>query len=428
MEAVTINSGRKMADKEKWDWETGTKVVVDSLNCPLLHVWREEHQVSPDGEKIATIINTGDYQFTVCENLKNWENSYEKVWGLKYSPDGRLTALVMQDDGLWTLSVDGRNWNESFDYIWDTRFSRCGKMIAAAIQKDMRYGMCVNDQIWPELFLSASQFTLSQDGETSCAVAQTRPMDQADIFTYKKGCYSIAVNGKRWPLELVSVWTPVFHPNTASIAAQCRTSIYDYSIIVDGKVWPNSFSSVWRPAFNPSNASVVAPVRTGKHWALAQDGEIVLRPDFFQMWHLCFSPSGDHLAAIVAPEFGKWTVAVDGKPWKVRFKSLVYDLVYGPKGEKVAAVGKNQDKWFIVVSGDTWKESFDMAWQPVFSNDETMVAAKVEKNGKYFIVINGKIYDQEFDFVCDPVFSPDSKKILIRGVIGFQYVRIVHRL
>ncbi|WP_028574398.1 electron transfer complex subunit TmcD [Desulfonatronovibrio hydrogenovorans] len=413
-----------MINKTNWDWETGTKVVVDSLNCPLLYVWREENQVSPDGEKIASIINTGDYRFSVCENLQNWDQNFEKVWGLQYGPDGRLTALVMQDD-LWTVCVDGKTWDQRFDYVWDTKFSRNGNAVAIAIQSEMRYGMAINDQVWPNLFINANHFTISPSGSDSCAVIQTRAMEQADVFSFQKGSYSVAVNGQAWPVELVNIWTPVFHPEKKSVAAQCRTSLYDYSIIVDGQVWPKSFSSIWRPSFNPVNSSLLAPAREGKQWVVVQDGEVVLRPGFFQMWNLCHSPNGRHWAAIVAPEFGKWTVAVDGKPWKIRFKTLVYDLTFGPVGEKAAATGKNRDQWHIAVDGQIWDNSFDMAWQPVFSDDEQHAAAKVEKNGKYHIIINNKAYPMEFDQVCDPVFSPDSRKILIRGITGHRFIRIV---
>ncbi len=413
-----------MYNISNWDWETGKKVVVDSLNCPLLFVWREEPQVSPDGEKFATIINAGDYQFSVCENAANWEHSYEKVWGLAYAPDGRLTALVMID-GLWTVCVDGQPWNSHFDYVWDTRFSQQGGTIAAAVQKDMGYGMCVNDVTWPKLYANAGQFALSPCGSYSCAVVQTKPLGQADINMFQQGCYSIAVNGRAWPLDFVSAWTPVFHPHKASVAAQCRTSIHEYTIAVDGQVWPKTFSSVWRPAFNPLNASVMAPVRQGKYWALAMDGEIVFNPGFFQIWHLTFSPLGNNWAVVACPEFGRWTVAVNGEPWKVRFSSMVSDPVFCPEGRRIAALGKNRDQWHIVVDDHIWQDSYDMAWPPVFSHDGLHVAAKVEKNGKYFISVNDNIYPQEFDFLCSPVFSPDSSKILLKGTVGHEYIRIV---
>lgn len=416
-----------MINKSDWDWNPGTKIVVDSLNCPLLYVWREEPQVSPDGEKIASVINTGDYQFSVCENLRNWDVSFEKVWGLHYSPDGRLTAIVMQDDE-WTICVDGQSWKEKFDYVWDIQFSSKGKSISAAIQKELRYGMCVNDQQWPELYINANNFTLSPDGNHSCAVIQTRAMEQADIFGFQQGCYSIAVDGKPWDSEFVNVWTPVFHPAQNSVAAQCRTSLYDYTIVENDRTWNKSFSSVWRPAFNPATSSVAAPVRDGKHWALAQDGEIVMKPGFVQMWHLCFSPTGHNWAVVAAPEFGKWTVAVGGIPWKTRFDNLVHELTYGPLGDRVAAVGKTRNNWHIVVDGQVWAGSFDMAWKPVFSPNEKHAAAKVEKRGKYSIIINGKVYPRDFSFVWDPVFNPDSSRIMIRGIVGHQYVRIIDKV
>jgi hypothetical protein len=59
-----------------------------------------------------------------------------------------------------------------------------------------------------------------------------------------------------------------------------------------------------------------------------------------------------------------------------------------------------------------------MVWQPGFSPDSKMVAAKVERNGRYTIVIDGKPLKKSYEALWDPVFSPDSKKILIKGIEG----------
>ena len=56
-----------MADNESWDWEPGEKRIDvgkwrDQFN------WVEEPQASPDGEKIAAIVNIDEGEFKVCEN------------------------------------------------------------------------------------------------------------------------------------------------------------------------------------------------------------------------------------------------------------------------------------------------------------------------------------------------------------------------
>ena len=194
---------------------------------------------------------------------------------------------------------------------------------------------------------------------------------------------------------------------------------------MDGEPWPVTFSCVWEPKFNPVNNSVVAPVRVDGKWGLAVDGQLLWPAKFVQLWHQQFSPDGEHIAAIVAPEFGRWTVAIDGTPWKSRFNDFVTDLVYSPDGRRAAALGKNGQKWFIIADDHIWNKAYDMVWKPVFSPDSEHLAVKVELAKRYTIVVDGVEYGEDFDVVWDPIFSPDSRKVMIRSVKGGKYYRIV---
>jgi hypothetical protein len=137
------------------------------------------------------------------------------------------------------------------------------------------------------------------------------------------------------------------------------------------------------------------------------------------------SPDGTKLAAIVAPKFGKWTIAVDGNPWSAMFGDMLTDAVFSPDGNRIAAVGKHDARYMIVVDDKVWKNTFDMAWQPVFSPSGSEVAVKIERNGKYSIAVNDRLWDQECDAIWDPVFSPDGHKILLKTLQGGLYTRRV---
>ena len=54
-----------MTDKTNWDWETKEKQVSDLNEWKSSYNWVEEPYVSPDGEKIAAIVNTDDMEFNV---------------------------------------------------------------------------------------------------------------------------------------------------------------------------------------------------------------------------------------------------------------------------------------------------------------------------------------------------------------------------
>ena len=97
-----------MKDEKTWDWQTEKKEIPvkewkDSYN------WVEEFHVSPDGEKIAAIVNIDEAEFSICMNGETWEETLEKAWALRFLPDGRLVALVANDEE-WTVCVDGISW------------------------------------------------------------------------------------------------------------------------------------------------------------------------------------------------------------------------------------------------------------------------------------------------------------------------------
>ena len=105
-----------MVDTRNWDWETRKK-IIEIGNWKDRFGWVEEPYASPDGEKIAAIVNMDEAEFSVCVNGEPWEEIFDKIWYLRFSPDGRLTALV-SDMGEWTVAVDGEAWENKFSYVW----------------------------------------------------------------------------------------------------------------------------------------------------------------------------------------------------------------------------------------------------------------------------------------------------------------------
>ena len=90
----------------QWNWDTSAK------ETPLTpwqnqFEWIEEYQASPDGESVAAIVKVGEGEFNMCVNGETWPDSFDKLWYARFSPDGRLTAIVSKD-GEWTIAVDGK--------------------------------------------------------------------------------------------------------------------------------------------------------------------------------------------------------------------------------------------------------------------------------------------------------------------------------
>jgi Tol biopolymer transport system component len=166
-------------------------------------------------------------------------------------------------------------------------------------------------------------------------------------------------------------------------------------------------------------------VRINGTWSLACDGRVIWDRKFVQLWHPVYSPDGSRLAAIVAPKYGRWTIAADGNPWPIMFNDLITDVVFSPDSKKIAATGKTNETWAVAVDGVAWKNTFDRVWRPVFSPDSNDLAVKVERKGRFTIALNDRIWQDEYDAIWDPVFSPAGDKILLRTLQDGKYSRRV---
>lgn len=417
-----------MHNSNSWNWEIGKKVVADIGEVKRKFEYMEEPYASPDGEKVAAIIKNEEAEFGVCVNENLWENTFDKIWYLRFGPDNRLTALA-SSMAEWTVAVDDAPWENKYEFVWDTRFSPDGQNIIVAAKQEMKYLAVINDTPWENSFQNLTHLTTSADGKRVAAVVQVENFSEADINKFQEGCFSVAVDGKAWDAKFVNVWELSFSSDGQHVAAEVRSSLYDYTIVVDGVPWEQTYPSVWKPVFNPADGTLTAPVKSAGSWTIAQDGKPIWDRGFVQLWQHAYSSDGKGIAAIVCPQFGRWTVAVNAVPWGLTFGDLVSDMCISPDGKRVACLGKEGDQYSVVVDGKTWNEKFEMAWRPVFSPDSRHVAAKVEKNGRYTICVDGKPMQADFAQVWEPIFSPDGEKILVRAIEGAseqeKYIRQV---
>jgi len=295
-----------MSEKTEWDWEIGEKRIPIPIKrllrreayppqTELHHEWEhrthgwhqqfgwvEEPYASPDGEQVAAIVNLATGSFGVWVNGDVWKETFDKAWHLRFTPDGRLTALVSRDEQ-WTMAVDDQLWTHRFDFVWQPQFNTNGTRISVAFQQDMQYGMAVDDVPWEQRFANISGMALSPDGDRSAAVVQIERLNEGEIFKFEKGVYTAAVNGKAWDRPFMNVWGGKFSDSGRHLAAQVRLNRTDYTIVVDGNPWDSIFGSVWEPVFNPVTHSVMAPVRMQDGWTMAEDGRAIWRQRFTQL-------------------------------------------------------------------------------------------------------------------------------------------------
>lgn len=418
-----------------WDWEIGEKELTDITKWTFDYKWIGESQFSQDGEKVANVACLDEGEFSIGINGNLWSNIFDNIWNPRFSPDGRFTCLV-SSMGMWTMAVDDRPWEEEYEYIWETQFSHNGQTIAAAIKKDGQYAIAKNGKSWPNFFPYATDFIMSIDGVKTACVVQKQSLDEGDIDTFLQGIYTLAVDGQAWEQTFLNVWDPCFDHEGKNIAATIRLAKKEYSLAINGQPWSQTFDCAWKPCFDPIEKNVYAPVEKNSKWGLAKNGELYWDHRFAQLWGIQTSKDGQHLAAIVAPKYGQFTVAMDKKTWSTTYPVLT-DMIISPDGNNIAALGQSgtalsesgykleYPKWQVIVNNQPWIDWYDNAFKPIFSLDSQHVAVKVEKRGKYTIALDGKIFPQEFSELWDPIFNPESDKVLIKALDGHTFKRIV---
>ena len=396
-----------------WDWDAGRRRIADTTAWKKTHGYVEEACMRPDGEAAAAVVRTDDAEFSVVENEALWEGRWDKIWKLGYGADGRLSGLV-SELGAWTVATQGVAWDESFDFIWELKRSDCGRHLAVLAQRNREYLAVLDGTPWEKGFLSATGLAVSPDGSKTAAPVQTVALQQAEIEKFQSGCFSAATDGLPWTQNFVNVWDLVFSDDASRLAGGVRTSLYDYTVAVDGKAWEQSFSGVWKPVFL-KDGRVAASVRHQGKWQLMADGTPLWEKKFVQLWQLVQSETG-RIAAICAPEFGRWTLALDDHPWKTRFNRMVSAPTFSPDGTHLACLGKNDNGWTVCVDDRSWEMGFDMVWNPVFSPDGHHVAVRAEKNGRQAIFLDGHSITEPMARTWDPVFSPEGDRVLLRGI------------
>ncbi len=343
-----------MEDQKRYDWEPSVREIGNTALLPEC-AWQEEWQIAPDCESFAAVSALDDGTFTLRRNDALWETRSDKMYNCQFAPDGRLTALS-QSDGEWSLVVDDEEGEEKADYLWGTRFNAQGT-IAVPMQTGMEYGMLVNGAPWEQLYTAATDFVLSEGGNTA-AVVQIAGLGQADLEGFRKGIYTVAVNGEAWEESYLNAWSPCFDKEGHRVACTVRVTPYEYTISINGQRWGETYPCAWEPVFEPQSGDVIAPIRKEGKWGLARNGSLFWKPAFAQCWTpKAASAEGQYVWAVVAPSYGAFTVACNATPWSCRFPSVT-DLTLSPDGKRAAATTANSASWWTARSGTrplTWR-------------------------------------------------------------------------
>ncbi|QER42661.1 hypothetical protein F1847_07885 [Thermodesulfobacterium sp. TA1] len=374
--------------------------------------------VSPLGDNIATVVEDQEGQSFIWVNGKIIDEPFEKVNFLQFVSNGSLIASV-QKDGLWTVWKDGVLWEEFFEYLWNLKSDNSGKKVLANVKVEGSYTVCVDGTSWSNSFYDARDLFVSPTGSKVATYVRLENYPVLEIFNFAKGMWSLAINDSYWDRRFLAVFGCDFSPQESKVAVAVRLPDRSFTIAVDGLLWDKTFYQVWEPRFLDEN-QVVAPVKTDKGWELYCNGSSFWGRPFAQLWNLKVFPEKKRVAAVVALELGKWTLAVDEKVWRITFGQCVLAPHFSPDGERVAAVVRDQDKWGLAVDGECWDIVWEKIGDPVFNPQGSKIAVKAEKDNSYYLVVDNKVLEGPYSYLWDPVFLEEDK-VLVRGIKNKVY-------
>ena len=279
-----------MSELASWDWDTKEKLIADINEWKKRFTSVRELVPSDDGEKVATVVRNAERRFTTCVNGEAWEETFERVYSLKFNPDNQLISFALRDYE-WSINIDHEMSEEKFDYVWNLTLSPDGKSVAADVSKDNMTSVCLNGTTWENLFFETRDVAISPDGTKTAAHVLVNRRKELDNVEFMKKNWTVAVDGTPWDTKFINVWGGVFSSDGNHVAACVRTGMALYTIAVDGKPWEQMFPAVWEPICKPGSNDFVAPVQTPKGWTMAMDGK-PLWGNFSQVWRPVFSHDG----------------------------------------------------------------------------------------------------------------------------------------
>jgi len=405
-----------MSATTSWDWQPGESTP---LQLAVLSGGAEiiEFAPSPDGLRLAAVVADDDGMRVRIlgpgDEVVEWPETWERVRQLKWSDSGSLAAIIGQDY-TWTVVVDGEAWPDTYEFLWDLRHAADGRLVAS-IKTDDGYGLATAGEPWSRPYPMVREWCLSPQGARAACTVQVEAKKEADTAAFASGLWSLAVDGEPWSRQFVNVWEPCFSLDGQRTAALVRLSRTEHTVAVDGEPWPQAFGCAWGPIFTPGG-SVVAPIKTGTGWTLGRDGKPDWSGRFTQVWRQVAAADG-RVAAVVAPEFGNWTVAVDGKPWSSSWDEWAGTPVFADGDDKrVASAVKSGGRWSVAVDGRPWDLTGERLLGPLILPNGGPVLARIERDGCWQLAMDGRPVGGSWNKLWPITVGPEGDRLLIRGL------------
>jgi len=286
--------------------------------------------VSPDGKTVAFVARSGDKSF-IMKNGQRLGQEYDYVGEPVLNPDGSRVACVVRDGAKTYIAVDGRKVGVAYDgEVNEPTFLPDGRTVACAVHdpKAGRAFVMKGDERVGDEYDLVSRLTVPPQKETLVFVAQSGN----EAFLVRDGVpwgprFDVGGHG--------CIYRLTFSPDGESVAFVVVGASGPY-VVKDFTRQGGEYRSVGPLLLGESGEPFVYACRESDGWFLMWNGERrELAPAPEEIRDLVLSPSGESVACWVRRR-GRWYVNQGGSE------------VFGPVDEPVALTPKGKDQLLAV--------------------------------------------------------------------------------
>jgi len=411
-------------------------------------------EASAYGDGVVCLVMQNRREFVLHNGQKGPE--YERIEGIRISPDGSRVAYVAQLPGYpssYSMVCDGIE-SRAFSQVGEFVFSPDSKRMACAVKRGGNwYVLCEGEVSRPyEGYIDMLRFTPDSKSLIGVVRAQRKPFVCAvssdgilgpshDNIFDGPGLVRGGAKPRYWVIDKDQVslveldWPPSGpSPQVERLAKELIAQLSDGASHVRehatkslGELGPDVL-----PLLRDARARTNDPEVRTRCDAAAGNMKLTEKtvrrlpkppPGFPNAVDPCISPGGENLAYRVRTD-GKVRLVFNGLEHK-SYEKFISSPVFSPDGEHLAYVAENAGKQFLVLDGSEGPPYDEISpWNnPVFSPDSKHLAYVAKRDGKKFLVADGKeLYVGTS--VSTPCFSPDSRHLCYLGTRGQNWVII----
>ena len=339
---------------------TVKRQYTEKLLCPMPPEAYDSTVISPDGRRIAYLVQAGQQRAAVIDGQQG--KAYDRVGALTFSPDSQWYAYAARENNQWHIVVNGREQ------------PGCAKI---------------------------GRPTFSPNSKRLAYVALPAGGEKVQVIQLPGGpseAYDRVFEGQI-----------VFSPDSQQIAyGMCKGE--KWYVVHDAQQYgPYDFlGTLTGLQFSADSKHLGFAALIDKQWCAVVDG----KPQklYENLGNLAFSADGQHVA-YAAMEDGKWHVIVDGEP-QAAYDAVGEDsLQFSPDGARLAYAAMAEGRWHAVVDGEQGR-AFDGISQMLFSPDSKHLAYISQVGTAEMVVLDdrdGRVFDRVGGGTL--VFTPGGSRL-----------------